>query len=127
MIFPEASIYAYTPMRSTEMAELTVHCNLLPAEPLRKRVPERDTDGGPLADVMVLLPGLRDLPQHLLRTAIAQIQAVCAYYSHAVAFAELNIRLNLLFVSVRPITGVRNEIFDAVRGFLPQARLVSHI
>ncbi len=79
MIFPEASIYAYTPVRSTEMAELTVHSNLLPAEPLRKRVPERDTDGGPLADVMVLLPGLRDLPQHLLRTAIAQIQPRISY------------------------------------------------
>ena len=109
------------------MAELTVHRDILPAEPLRKRVPERDSDGGPLADVMVLLPGLRDLPQHLLQRAVAQIQAVCGCYAHAVAFAELNIRLNLLFVSVKPITGIRNEIFDALRGFLPQARLVSHI
>ncbi len=109
------------------MAELTIHRELMPAEPLRKRVPERDADGGPLADVMVLLPGLRELPAHLLQKAIAQIQAVCGCYAHVVAFAELNVRLNLLFVSVKPVTGIRNEIFDALRCILPQARLVSHI
>ncbi len=109
------------------MAELTVYRDILPAEPLRKRVPERDADGQALADIMVLIPGLRELPQHLLQAAVARIQTVCACYAHAVAFAELNLRLNLLFVSVKPITGIRNEIFDALRGFLPEARLVSHI
>ncbi len=109
------------------MTELTVFRNILPGEPLRKRIPERSADGCALADVMVLLPGLRELPQHLLQGAITRISAVCAGYSHAIAFAELNLRLNLLFVSVKPIAGIRHEIFDALRSVLPQARLVSHI
>jgi hypothetical protein len=44
-----------------------------------------------------------------------------------VVFAEFNVRLNLLWVSIRPITGIRFDITGAIQEQVPEARLVSHI
>jgi hypothetical protein len=97
------------------------------AEPLRKRVPAFDEHGNPLSDFMVLFPGLVEKPQHLIQTTIDHIQAVVANFTHVVVFADLNLKLSLLWVSVKPIPGVRFQISEALRTAIPEARLVSHI
>jgi hypothetical protein len=52
---------------------------------------------------------------------------VFADYQHVVVFAELNLKLSLLWVSVKPVPGVRFQISEALRALIPEARLVSHI
>lgn len=97
------------------------------AEPLMKRAPTHDEKGHPLSDFMMLMPGLRKKPQALINRAVAEIQLVLTQFSHAVVFAELNLKLNLLWVSIRPIQGIRFEIANAIRERIPEAKLVSHI
>lgn len=97
------------------------------AEPLGKRAPAVDENGKALSDFMMIIPGLRDKPQLLIQQAMHDIHSALACFQHAVVFAELNLKLNLLWVSIRPIMGIRFEIANAVRLRVPDARLVSHI
>ena len=97
------------------------------AEPLRKRVPSHDEHGRPLCDFMVLIPGLRDKPKYLADAVIQDVHIALSHFRHAVVFAEFNLRLNLLWVSIRPIQGIRFEIASAIQQLVPEARLVSHI
>ncbi len=109
------------------MADLIVSPQLIPAEPLRKRAPTIDEHGRALSDFMVLFPGLVKKPQHLIQATIEHIQTVFANYAHVVVFAELNLKLSLLWISVKPVPGIRFEITGALRVLIPEARLVSHI
>ena len=97
------------------------------AEPLRKRVPSHDENGKSLSDFMVLVPGLRQKPQGRINRTINEIHMVLGHFGDAIVFAEFNIRLNLLWVSTRPLQGIRFEIVGAIQERVPEARLVSHI
>ena len=96
-------------------------------EPLGKRAPAIDENGNPLSDFMMIFPRLRQEPAPHIRETIDLVHAVLARYQHAVVFAEFNLKLNLLWVSLRPIAGIRFEIAGAVREKVPLARLVSPI
>lgn len=109
------------------MSKMTISPMFLAAEPLRMRVPTRDEHGEALSDFMVLFPGLVKKPQHLIQATINDIQAVFARFGHVVVYAELNLKLSLLWVSIKPVTGVRFQISEALRAAIPEARLVSHI
>lgn len=93
--------------------------------PLYERVPTRDECGRLLGDFMVLIPGLRERPGREFADALARLQAVLISFSEVV-FVDLNVPLNLLWVSVRPRPGVILELFGAVKLHLPEAKLVGH-
>ena len=95
-----------------------------PAEPLWKRVPTRDVDGRPFSDFMMLIPRLRSRPQHAREAAIAEIHGVLEHYRKVVVFADLNLKLNLLWVSVRPVPGICLELPAAIKCRVPEAMLV---
>lgn len=97
------------------------------SQPLRERVPVQDEDGNTLSDFMVLIPGLKHKPRDLINRTINEVHLALAQFDHAVVFAEFNIHLNLLWVSIRPIQGIRFEISGAIQERVPEARLVSHI
>lgn len=97
------------------------------AEPLRKRAPSHDEHGRALSDFMMLVPGLRDKPKHLIEAAIQDIHVALAHFSDVVVFAEFNMKLNLLWVSIRPVHGIRFEIAGAIQRLVPEAKLVSHV
>ncbi|MDX5446729.1 MAG: hypothetical protein LPJ87_11860 [Zoogloeaceae bacterium] len=97
------------------------------AEPLGKRAPAVDEHGKALSDFMMIIPGLRDKPRQLIQQTLYEIHSALACFQHAVVFAELNLKLNLLWVSIRPLHGIRIEIATAVQNRVPEARLVSHI
>jgi len=78
------------------------------AEPLHKRAPSHDEHGKPLCDFMMLIPGLRDKPKHIIDDAIQDMHIV-------------------LWVSIRSIQGIRLEIASAIQQQVPGAKLVSHI
>ena len=97
------------------------------SEPLRNRAPSHDEDGRPLSDFMVLIPGLKQKPQTLINRTVNNIHLALGHFEHAVVFAEFNLKLNLLWVSIRPIPGIRFEIVGAIQDTVPEAKLVSHI
>ncbi|NNG13495.1 MAG: hypothetical protein HKM88_09625 [Halobacteria archaeon] len=97
------------------------------SEPLRNRAPSHDEDGRPLSDFMVLIPGLKKKPRTLINRTVNNIHLALGHFEHAVVFAEFNLKLNLLWVSIRPIPGIRFEIVGAIQDSVPEARLVSHI
>jgi hypothetical protein len=94
-------------------------------QPLYERVPTRDENGCLLGDFMVLLPGLRERPGYDFAAALTSLQAVLLSFSEVV-FVDLNVPLNLLWVSVRTRPGVILELFGAVKLRLPEAKLVGH-
>ena len=91
--------------------------------PLYSRVPSRDKDGGLLSDFMGLISGLRDRPGLQRIEIIAKMHAVLNSFSEVV-FADLNLELNLLWVSVKPRYGVIAEISAELQHHVPEAKLV---
>jgi len=73
---------------------------------------------------MMLIPGLRDWPRLRLIDAVAGMQAVLGRVPE-VEFADLNLRLNLLWVSVQARPGVIAELAASLAQRIPEARLVS--
>jgi hypothetical protein len=94
--------------------------------PLRYRAPLHDEEGRPLSDFMVIVPGLKHKPQSLISQTVSDLHLALAQFSHAVVFAEFNLKLNLLWVSIRPIPRIRFEIVGAIQEYVPEAKLVSH-
>ena len=97
------------------------------SEPLRKRAPVVDEQGKALSDLMVIIPGLRKKSRNRINQTTEDIHRVLSEFGNTVVFAELNLGLNLLWISIRPVEGVRFEIADALRSVIPAARLVSHL
>jgi hypothetical protein len=97
------------------------------SEPLRKRAPVVDENGDALTDFMVIFPGLRKKSKLRIEEVTVEIHRVLGRFSDVVVFAELNVALNLLWVSIKPLTGARFEIAAALRSSIPGAKLVSHL
>lgn len=106
------------------MLPIRARISLLNHQPLYRRVPTRDAQGNLLTDFMMLLPGLRERPEAQLRERLARIQAVMEQFREVV-FVDLNLRLNLLWVSVRPRPGIILNISCALKCDLPEALLIA--
>lgn len=99
-------------------------CLAQPAEPLWKRAPTHDVNGKPLSDFMMLIPKLSRRPKHYLQQTLDKLQDVLCRYEHAVVFADLNLKLNVLWVSVKPVPGICLELPAAIKVQVPEALLV---
>lgn len=99
---------------------------LEPAEPLWKRVPTRASDGRPLSDFMMLIPGLRNKPAAERGETLNRIYGVLERYPQAIVFADVNLQLNVLWVTLRPIPGMCLELASAIKCAVPEALLVAH-
>ncbi len=97
------------------------------SEPLRRRAPVYDENGALVSDFMVIFPGLRKKPKLRIQEITQEIHRVLTSFGDIVVFAELNVAINLLWVSIRPVDGARFEISEALRSRIPSARLVSHL
>ena len=96
-----------------------------PTQPLYQRVPTRAEDGSPYSAFMVLIPGIRELPEAEIADRASGLQAVLGHYRQVV-FADLNIHLNLLWVTLIPELGLIPDLVSALRQKVPEARLVGH-
>ncbi|QKT04094.1 hypothetical protein HUS23_09840 [Ectothiorhodospiraceae bacterium 2226] len=96
-----------------------------PAGPLWQRAPTRDADGRLLADFMMIIPRLARLVPQRREATIRAIEEVLQAYHEHVVFADLNLRLSVLWVSVRPLPGLCIEIPAALHARIPEARLVA--
>lgn len=98
---------------------------LLPGVPLWRRAPTRDDSGKRLSDFMLLIPGLRQRPHTDLHDVVARIDQILELYRPTVTFADLNLELNVLWVTVKPIPGVCRQIVLAIQDQVPEALLVA--
>lgn len=96
------------------------------ASALWTRVPTRDAEGKPLSDFMMIFPktDFKHKPQFDL--VVDQIQQVLYTYDQVIVFADLNVKLKLLWVSIHAIPGMCLEISTAINYRIPDSRLVSH-
>lgn len=93
-------------------------------EPLYKRVPTRDENGKLLNDFMILIPGLKTWAKPHFNDRLAGLQAVLAQCKDVV-FADLNVPLNLLWVSVKNRNGLVNQLVGEIQHRVPEAKLIS--
>ena len=96
---------------------------LLRNEPLHERVPTHDEEGRALGDFMMLFPGLRDLAEVNLRNKVEILADILSQYREVV-FVDLNVPLNLLWVSIRHKPGLVLELSTYVKSRIPEAKLV---
>lgn len=74
---------------------------------------------------MMIIPDLaRQSAAHRHRT-IRIIQGVLYAYRKVVVFADLNLHLNVLWISVRPGQGVCLELAAILHTLIPEAKLVA--
>ncbi|MDJ0779221.1 MAG: hypothetical protein QNJ85_15230 [Gammaproteobacteria bacterium] len=102
-----------------------VSCLRANTEPLHLRLPKTDGQGRFPGDFMMLIPGLRELSAAQTETRLAQLQGILDA-DDDVIFADLNLPLNLLWVSVRQRHGVVTAVASMIREHFPAARLVGH-
>ena len=88
-----------------------------PAEPLWKRVPMQNEEGK--------IPKLKHQSTDKIKNIISEIDQVLRYYEKQVVFADLNLNLNVLWISVQPIAGICLEVAAAIHHRVPEAKLVA--
>jgi hypothetical protein len=96
---------------------------LLRNEPLHERVPTHDEEGNPLGDFMMLFPGLRDQAESILHSKVEILAEILSQYKEVV-FVDLNVPLNLLWVSIKHKPGLVLELSTFVKSKIPEAKLV---
>ncbi|MEW5790175.1 MAG: hypothetical protein ACOY4L_10060 [Pseudomonadota bacterium] len=97
---------------------------LAPGVPLWKVVPTRDEEGRPVSDFMMIIPGLAQQSPLIIDATLQRVQRVLGRYQEVV-FANFNLRLNLLWVSVRNKPGITLEVAAAIKVRVPEALLVA--
>ena len=98
---------------------------LSPAEPLWQRVPTRDEDGRLLGDFMMIIPRLNALSNGKIQEVIRKLEALLGLYHESVVFADLNLKLNVLWVSHKQRRGIGLELAAAIHTCIPEAKLVA--
>ncbi|MDB3944509.1 hypothetical protein N9444_01160 [Gammaproteobacteria bacterium] len=94
-------------------------------ESLYTRAPAHAPDGAAYSDFMVLILGLRDLSRAEFSERVAGLQAVLGQYQQVV-FADLNVPLNLLWVTLIPEFGLITTMTKSLRQRIPEARLIGY-
>lgn len=101
--------------------EFAIHQN---NAPLYDRAPTRDEQGKPYSDFMVLIPKLNKTAMPELKSKMAAMQAVLGSHPEVV-FADLNMKINLLWVSFKPKIGLIEQITCEIQARVPEAKLIS--
>ncbi len=111
---------------SSTSTQLKLSQELLSAEPLWKRAPTKDENGHPVSDFMMIVPKLSSHSQQHIQNTLREIESALQCYQNVVIFAEVNLKLNTLWVSVKPVPGICLELAAALKVRVPEALLVAH-
>ena len=107
-----------------DKTELKLSVDLAPAEPLWKLAPTRDENGGPVSDVLMIIPKLKTQPEPYIKDTLANIEFALKQFSNEILFANLDMKLNTLWVSFKAVPGVYVEIVSTLKTNVPEAVLV---
>ena len=103
----------------------SINLDLIPAEPLWRRVPTHDDEGHLLTDFMMLIPKLSKRPNDQIAHTLRRLQQALDCYQNTVVFVDLNLRLNILWVSVKPVPGICLDLPTTIKSYVPEALLVA--
>ncbi len=95
------------------------------SSPLWSRAPSRDEHGVPFIDFMMIIPGLKTGDDAAVEACLIKLGSCLEPYGHTVAYVDLNVRLNLLWISARPVPGIIRLLVEAIRRVIPEARVVA--
>ncbi len=95
-----------------------------PAEPLWKLAPTRDETGKPLSDFLMIIPKLKTKPDHIIKQTLNEIDIALRQFSNLVVFANIDMKLNTLWVSFKNQPGLYMDIVAAVKLRVPEAVIV---
>ena len=95
------------------------------ASPLWQRAPARDEQGRACIDFMLLIPGLKKQTDAVIEAHMLKIQDCLKPFDNSVIYVDLNLRLNLLWISARSIPGISKTITEAIQQAIPEARVVA--
>ncbi|WP_199930371.1 hypothetical protein [Sedimenticola thiotaurini] len=109
-----------------ETSDLVTGAEWHPGDPLWRRVPTADPGGKYLADFMLLIPGLKRWAPQRLEQLHRELHTLFRQHAEQVVFADLNMKLNLLWISHRQGKGVSLTLFEAIRERVPEAVLVAN-
>ena len=111
-------------MDKTDTNEIMLSIDMAPAEPLWKVAPTRDENGDHLSDFLMIIPKLRQKPEHHIKRTLNNIDRVLKQFNQSVVFANIDMKLNTLWVSFKPEPGLFMEIAAAIKLQVPEAVLV---
>jgi hypothetical protein len=97
-----------------------------PASRLWQHAPSKQADGAPLADLMMLIPGLKHHPHLQLVHVQKALDSVVKTFGDKVVFADVNLKLNVVWVTVLPEPGLCREVALAIREHIPEAVMVGN-
>ena len=95
-------------------------------EPLWKVVPKRDAEGRAYSDFMMLAPALKHRSKQDMAVILQVIQGVLARFGEGVAFADFNVDIRVLWVSLQCRPGLMAQVVGALRAHVPELKLVAH-
>ncbi|PCJ85054.1 MAG: hypothetical protein COA54_12345 [Thiotrichaceae bacterium] len=104
--------------------ELKLSISLEPAEPLYKLAPTRDENGGPVSDLLMIIPKLKTKPEQYIKDTLANIEFALKQFSNEVLFANVDMKLNTLWVSFKAVPGVYGQIVSTLKTNVPEAVIV---
>jgi hypothetical protein len=107
-----------------DKTKLKLSVDLTPAEPLWKLAPTRDADGGPVSDVLMIIPKLKTKPELYIKDTLANIEFALKQFSNEILFANLDMKLNTLWVSFKAVPGIYADIVSTLKTNVPEAVLV---
>jgi len=107
--------------------EISFFNGLMPSGPLYKIAPTRDENGKSFVDFMMIIPKLKKKPQKYIEQTLQDIQKVLSQYSHVVVFADMNLKINCLWISHKAQPGLGKELVSAIRQYVPEAMLVGDV
>lgn len=99
---------------------------LQPAGPLWQRVPTRSRDGEPLNDFMMLIPRLREWPEVRRLATLQALEQLLREQADKLVLVDLNLKLNLLWISMRPDPAGCLGMAAAIKARVPEAVLVAN-
>lgn len=106
-------------------SRLPVGTPFIENSPLWKRAPARDENGIPYNDFMMLIPGLNKLGGPVVEEYLVKIQHCLKPFGSVVVYVDMNIKLNILWISLRPGPGITSDIVVAIQQVIPDAKLIA--
>lgn len=74
---------------------------------------------------MMIFPKLKQAPRDKITKTLDLVANILERYQSVVVFADFNLRLNTLWVSVRPVPGICLELPAVINHYVPEALLVN--
>lgn len=101
-------------------------CSVLSVNsPLWQRAPARDAQGTPYIDFMMLIPGLNRECESTIEGYLVKINNCLKPFEQVVVYVDLNIKLNLLWISLKPEQGISSQIVVSIQAEIPHAKLIA--